>query len=252
MSGKKVLLRVEDVVKTFGGIRALDGVSLEIYEGELLSIIGPNGSGKTTLFNVINGVLKPDKGRIILDGRDITLLPPYKRAELGIARTFQIPKPWPHLTVRENIAIGALFGRERGRMDVRTALELADTLADTILETVGLSDKADEEAGRLTVPEKKLLELARAIAMKPRLLLLDEVVAGMNPKDADMVVDTVRRARDEYGITVVSMVEHVMRVVARFAERVIVMHQGRVLLEGPPGEVLRHPHVIEVYLGGPI
>ena len=248
MSGKKVLLRVEDVVKTFGGIRALDGVSLEIYEGELLSIIGPNGSGKTTLFNVINGVLKPDKGRIILDGRDITLLPPYKRAELGIARTFQIPKPWPHLTVRENVAIGALFGRERDRIDVRAALELADK----ILETVGLSDKAGDEAGRLTVPEKKLLELARAIAMKPRLLLLDEVVAGMNPKDADMVVDTVRRMRDEYGITVVSMVEHVMRVVARFAERVIVMHQGRVLLEGPPGDVLRHPHVIEVYLGGPV
>ncbi len=248
MTGGNVLLKVEDVVKTFGGIRALDGVSIEIYEGELLSIIGPNGSGKTTLFNVINGVLKPDKGRILLDGRDITPLPPYKRAELGIARTFQIPKPWPHLTVRENVAIGALFGRERSRIDVKSALELADR----ILETVGLSEKAEEEAGKLTVPEKKLLELARAIAMKPRLLLLDEVVAGMNPKDADMVVDVVKRARDEYGITVVSMVEHVMRIVAKFAERVIVMNQGRVLLEGPPGEVLRHPQVIEVYLGGPI
>ena len=248
MTRGNILLRVEDVVKTFGGIRALDGVNIEIYEGELLSIIGPNGSGKTTLFNVINGVLKPDKGRILLDGRDITPLPPYKRAELGIARTFQIPKPWPHLTVRENVAIGALFGRERDRIDVKSALELADR----ILETVGLSEKAEEEAGKLTVPEKKLLELARAIAMKPRLLLLDEVVAGMNPKDADMVVEVVKRARDEYGITVVSMVEHVMRVVAKFAERVIVMHQGRVLLEGPPGEVLRHPQVIEVYLGGPI
>ncbi|MEB3787872.1 MAG: ABC transporter ATP-binding protein [Desulfurococcales archaeon] len=248
MTGGNVLLRVEDVVKTFGGIRALDGVSIEIYEGELLSIIGPNGSGKTTLFNVINGVLKPDKGRILLDGRDITPLPPYKRAELGIARTFQIPKPWPHLTVRENVAIGALFGRERSKIDVKTALELADR----ILETVGLSEKAEEEAGKLTVPEKKLLELARAIAMKPRLLLLDEVVAGMNPKDADMVVEVVKRARDEYGITVVSMVEHVMRIVAKFAERVVVMNQGRVLLEGPPGEVLRHPQVIEVYLGGPI
>ncbi len=248
MTGGNVLLKVEDVVKTFGGIRALDGVSIEIYEGELLSIIGPNGSGKTTLFNVINGVLKPDKGRILLDGRDITPLPPYKRAELGIARTFQIPKPWPHLTVRENVAIGALFGRERDRIDVKSALELADR----ILETVGLSEKAEEEAGKLTVPEKKLLELARAIAMKPRLLLLDEVVAGMNPKDADMVVEVVKRARDEYGITVVSMVEHVMRIVAKFAERVVVMNQGRVLLEGPPGEVLRHPQVIEVYLGGPI
>lgn len=245
MTGGEIL-RVENVTKRFGGIVALDGVTLGIREGELLAIIGPNGSGKTTLFNVINGVIAPDEGRVLFEGWDVTRMPPYKRAAMGIARTFQIPKPWPNLSVRENVAIGALFGRLGQRLTVREALELADE----IISTVGLGGKAGVEAALLTVPEKKLLELARAIAMMPRVLLLDEVVAGMNPKDADKVVEAVRRVRDEYGIAVVSLVEHVMRVVASFAERVVVMHQGRVLVEGPPGEVLRHPKVVEVYLGG--
>lgn len=240
------LLRVEEVVKRFGGITALDGVTLTINRGELMAIIGPNGSGKTTLFNVINGVLKPDSGRIIFEGRDVTPLPPYRRVAMGIARTFQIPKPWPNLSVRENVAIGALFGSMQGRIGAHEALELADQ----ILEIVGLSGKADVEAGKLTVPEKKVLELARAIAMRPKLLMLDEVVAGMSPRDADRIVDVVRRVRDEYNIAVVSLVEHVMRVVARFAERVVVMHQGRIIREGPPGEVLRDPLVQRVYLGG--
>ncbi|MEB3861037.1 MAG: ABC transporter ATP-binding protein [Desulfurococcales archaeon] len=240
------LLRVEGVVKRFGGITALDGVSLSIEQGELMAIIGPNGSGKTTLFNVINGVLKPDAGKIVFEGRDITGLPPYKRVALGIARTFQIPKPWPNLTVRENVAIGALFGSMQGRIGAREALEIADE----ILEIVGLSGKAEVEAGKLTVPEKKVLELARAIAMRPKLLMLDEVVAGMSPKDADRIVDVVKKIRDEYNISVVSLVEHVMRVVTKFAERVVVMHQGRVIREGPPEEVLRDPLVQRVYLGG--
>ncbi len=240
------LLRVEGVVKRFGGITALDGVSLTIEQGELMAIIGPNGSGKTTLFNVINGVLKPDAGKIVFEGRDITGLPPYKRVALGIARTFQIPKPWPNLTVRENVAIGALFGRMQGRIGAREALEIADE----ILEIVGLSGKAGVEAGKLTVPEKKVLELARAIAMRPKLLMLDEVVAGMSPKDADRIVDVVKKIRGEYNISVVSLVEHVMRVVTKFAERVVVMNQGRVIREGPPEEVLRDPLVQRVYLGG--
>ncbi len=244
--GGREILRVVNVTKRFGGIVALDRVTLSIREGEMMSIIGPNGSGKTTLFNVINGVLRPDEGKVVFEGRDVTDLPPYKRAALGIARTFQIPKPWPNLSVRENVAIGALFGRLQGRITVREALGMADE----ILELVGLSEKAGVEAGKLTVPEKKLLELARAIAMKPKVLLLDEVVAGMSPKDADRVMETVLRVKREYGIAVVSLVEHVMRVVAMYAERVVVMHQGRILVEGPPGEVLRHPKVIEVYLGG--
>ncbi len=240
------LLRVEKVLKRFGGIIALDGVTLSIMKGELMSIIGPNGSGKTTLFNVINGVLKPDSGRIIFEGRDITEYPPYKRVALGIARTFQIPKPWPNLTVRENVAIGALFGRLQGKITAREALEIADQ----VLEVVGLSSKSMEEARRLTVPEKKVLELARAIAMRPKLLLLDEVVAGMSPKDADRIVDVVKKVRDEYNISVVSLVEHVMRVVAKFAERIVVMHQGKIIREGPPEKVLRDPLVQRIYLGG--
>ncbi|MCE4615736.1 MAG: ABC transporter ATP-binding protein [Aeropyrum sp.] len=239
------LLRVESVSKRFGGVVALDKVSFSVDEGELIAIIGPNGSGKTTLFNVINGILKPDEGRVYFLGRDITGLPPYARVRLGIARTFQVPRPWPGLSVLENIAIGALFGSGGRGLGVAEAL----SQARNIIRVVGLEGKAEVLAGQLTAPEKKLLELARAIAMKPRLLLLDEIVAGMSPKDADRVVDTVRKVRDEYGITVVSMVEHVMRVVARFAERVIVMHQGRILLEGSPHEVLRHPKVVEVYLG---
>lgn len=237
------LLEVDGVTKRFGGVVALDGVSLGIDEGELVAIIGPNGSGKTTLFNVINGVLAPDSGRILFEGRDITREPPYRRVEMGIARTFQIPRPWGSLSVRENVAVGAIFGR--GRLGVWEALRRADE----VLELVGLHDKRHEAAHRLTVPEKKLLELARSIAMEPRVLLLDEIVAGMSPRDVERVVGVVRRVRDELGISVVSMVEHVMRAVKLFAERVIVLHQGRVLAEGPPGEVLRDKRVVEIYLG---
>jgi len=242
--GRDNLLVLENITKRFGGIVAVDNVSLTIRRRELVGIIGPNGAGKTTLFNIINGVYKPDTGRIIFDGIDITDMPPYKRVELGLARTFQIPRPWGALTVRENVAVGALFGSERS-LNVLEALEEVDR----ILEIVGLYEKRNEISSKLTVPEKKLLELARALAMKPKLLLLDEVVAGMSPADADRIVDTIKRVRDELDVAVVALVEHVMRAVARFAERVIAMHQGRVLLEGPPQEVLRDKRLVEIYLG---
>ncbi len=238
------LLKVENVTKRFGGVVALDRVSISVDEGELVAIIGPNGSGKTTLFNVINGVYRPDEGRVYFRGVDVTDLPPYKRVEMGLARTFQIPRPWPGLTVRENVAVGAFFGRARAR-SVSEALEVADS----VLDIVGLSGKADEVAARLTVVEKKLLELARALAMRPKLLLLDEIVAGMSPSDVEKVVDTIVRVRDEMGIAVVALVEHVIRAVRRAAERVIVLHQGRVIAEGAPDEVLSNPKVVEVYLG---
>ena len=241
---EEALLVLENVTKRFGGIVAVDNVSLTIRRRELVGIIGPNGAGKTTLFNLINGVYKPDTGRIIFDGIDITNMPPYKRVELGLARTFQIPRPWGALTVRENVAVGALFGSERN-LNVLEALEEVDR----ILEIVGLYEKRNEISSKLTVPEKKLLELARALAMKPKLLLLDEVVAGMSPADADKIVDTIKRIRDELDVAVVALVEHVMRAVARFAERVIAMHQGRILLEGPPQEVLRDKRLVEIYLG---
>jgi branched-chain amino acid transport system ATP-binding protein len=239
------LLEVLNVTKRFGGIVALKNVSLKIERGERVAIVGPNGSGKTTLFNVINGVYKPDEGRVLFEGVDITDLPAYKRAHLGIARAFQIPRPFPNITVRESVAIGALFGSYYGKIGVREALEIADEK----LKLVNLYDKRFELTGRLTVPELKLLELARALASKPKLLLLDEIVAGMPPAMVDHLMLLVRRVADEEDIAVVALVEHVMRAVVRFAERVIVLHLGSKILEGSPEEVLRNPLMEEIYLG---
>jgi branched-chain amino acid transport system ATP-binding protein len=239
------LLEVLNVTKRFGGIVALKNVSLKIERGERVAIVGPNGSGKTTLFNVINGVYKPDEGRVLFEGVDITDLPAYRRAHLGIARAFQIPRPFPNITVRESVAIGALFGSYYGRIGVREALEIADEK----LKLVNLYDKRFELTGRLTVPELKLLELARALASKPKLLLLDEIVAGMPPAMVDHLMLLVRRVADEEDIAVATLVEHVMRAVVRFAERVIVLHLGSKILEGSPEEVLRNPLMEEIYLG---
>lgn len=239
------MLEVLNVTKRFGGIVALKNVSLKIERGERVAIVGPNGSGKTTLFNVINGVYKPDEGRVLFEGVDITDLPAYKRAHLGIARAFQIPRPFPNITVRESVAIGALFGSYYGKIGVREALEIADEK----LKLVNLYDKRFELTGRLTVPELKLLELARALASKPKLLLLDEIVAGMPPAMVDHLMLLVRRVADEEDIAVVALVEHVMRAVVRFAERVIVLHLGSKILEGSPEEVLRNPLMEEIYLG---
>ncbi len=237
------LLKLEGVTKRFGGLVAVDHVDLEVYEGEALGIVGPNGSGKTTLYNLISGVYLPDEGRIIFDGRDITSLPAHARTPLGLARTFQIPRPFGSATVRENVAIGAMFGR--ARLDVESALREADEY----LKMVGIYDLRDKEAKLLTPLEKRLMELARALAMKPKMLLLDEVMAGMNPSDVDRIIELLKKVRREEDIAVVSMVEHLMHAITKFAERVVVMHQGRKLIEGETMEVLSDPRVIEVYLG---
>ena len=238
-----MLLKVENVTKRFGGLVAVDSVSFEIRKGEAFGIVGPNGSGKTTLYNIISGVYQPDEGRIIFDGKDITDLPAHARAPLGIGRTFQIPRPFPSATVRENVAVGAMFGRAQA--EVKEALEIADYY----LELVGLTEHANKAAGSLTPLEKRLMELARALAMKPKLLLLDEVMAGMNPKDVSNLIQLLQRVRQEEKIAVVAMVEHLMHAITKFAERVMVMNQGKKLLEGPTMEVLNDERVIEVYLG---
>ncbi len=240
-----ILLRLDGVSKKFGGLVAVNDVSLEIEKGESFGIVGPNGSGKTTLFNLISGIYRPDGGRIFFEGEDITDLPPYKRAQLGIGRSFQIPRPFKGATVRENVAVGALFGTLSGKVDVDEALEIADHYIDV----VGLQEKKNDEAERLTAVEKKLLELARAFAMKPKLLLLDEVVAGMNPADVDRVVDLVKKVKEDEDIAVVAMVEHVIPAVMRFAERIMVMHEGRKMVEGPTLEVLKMDEVAMVYFG---
>lgn len=238
-----VLLKLEGVTKRFGGLVAVDHVDLEVDEGEAIGIVGPNGSGKTTLYNLISGVYLPDEGKIFFEGNDITKLPPHERTPLGLARTFQIPRPFGSASVRENVAIGAMFGRAKA--DVDEAMKTADEY----LKLVGIYDLRDKEAKLLTPLEKKLMELARALAMKPKLLLLDELMAGMNPNDINKIIDLVKEITVKENIAVVSMVEHLMHAITQFAERVIVMHQGKKLIEGPTMEVLNDSKVIEVYLG---
>jgi len=237
------LLKLENVTKRFGGLVAVNKVSFTVEKGEAIGIVGPNGSGKTTLYNLINGVYIPDEGKIYFDGRDVTTLPPHARAPLGMARTFQIPRPFGGATTRENVAVGAMFGYAKANVDE------ALTIADEYLRMVGIYDKRDVEAAKLTPLEKRLMEVARALAMKPKLLLLDEVMAGMNPSDIDKLIALLKRVKEEEDISIVSMVEHLMHAITKFAERVIVMHQGEKLLEGPTMEVLNHPKVVEVYLG---
>jgi branched-chain amino acid transport system ATP-binding protein len=241
------LLRLENVTKRFGGLVAVDKVSLEIKEGELIGIVGPNGSGKTTLFNVISGVFPSEEGKVIFDGKDITKMPAYKRAPLGLGRTFQIPRPFSSASVRENVAIGAMFGTLAHKVSVDDSLEIADRYIDML----GLGAHRDKAAGTLTPVEKKLMEIARAMAMRPKLLLMDEAMAGMNPKDIDDMVHFIKRIRDEENIAIVSMVEHIMRAVAGLAERVMVMNQGAKLVDAKTEEALTDPRVIEVYLGRP-
>lgn len=239
-----MILRLENVVKKFGGLRAVDGVSLEVGKGEFLAVVGPNGSGKTTLLNIISGVYKPDEGRVYFEGRDVTDLPPYKRARLGMARAFQVPRPFPELSVLENVVVGAVFN---GGLDLHRAREAAEEA----LSYVGLASKKDQLAGKLTFNELRLLELARALASNPKLLLLDEVMAGLTPTEIDRFAELLRRLSEERGISAISLVEHRMRAVVRLAHRVVVMHQGKIIAEGPPEKALNDPKVIEVYLGRP-
>lgn len=241
------LLKLENVTKRFGGLVAVDKVNLEIDEGELIGIVGPNGSGKTTLFNVINGVYPPEEGKVIFEGKDITRMPAYKRAPLGLGRTFQIPRPFGSASVRENVAIGAMFGTLADKVTVDDSLEIADRY----VELVGLKSYKNKEAGTLTPVEKKMMEIARALAMRPKLLLMDEAMAGMNPKDIDDMVGFIKRIKVEEKIAIVSMVEHIMRAVVGLAERVIVMNQGAKLVDAKTEEALTDPRVIEVYLGKP-
>ena len=241
------LLVCENVTKRFGGLVAVDDMSFTIDHGEMMAIVGPNGAGKTTMFNLINGVFPADEGTIKFEDVDVTHFPAFKRAHLGMGRTFQIPRPFASATVQENIAIGAMFGAAGSEISVDEAMGMADHYIDLI----GLGSHRDKEAGGLTPIEKKLVEIARALAMKPKLLLMDEAMAGMNPKDIDQMVAFIKKIRETEGIAIVAMVEHIMRAVAGLAERVIVMHQGALLVDEPTKEALTDPRVIEVYLGKP-
>ena len=239
------LLRLEHVTKRFGGLTAVDDISLEVGHNDLVGIVGPNGAGKTTLFNILSGVFFPDEGKVFFEDHDITNLAPYKRAPLGLGRTFQIPRPFASATVRENIAVGAMFGTQGRSLNVDGSLQIADQ----IIERVDLTVHRDKPAGALTPVEKKLMEIARSLAMKPKLLLMDEAMAGMHPNDIDQMVSFIKRVAEEENIAIVAMVEHIMRAVVGLAEKVIVLHQGSKIVDAPTKEALEDPKVVEVYLG---
>jgi branched-chain amino acid transport system ATP-binding protein len=239
------LLELDGVEKRFGGLPAVKDVSLRVDEGEILALVGPNGAGKTTLLRTVIGLEAPTAGTITFGGVDVTNLPPHRTRRTGIAMVLQTPRTFEAMSVRENAVLGALFGAADGRITETEAYERADEA----LAFVGLADRAGHEVGMLNLHEQRFLELARALAGRPRLLLLDEVMAGLNDTELQASIDIVRTARDNLGVTVV-WVEHVMRAVMSLAERVVVLHFGQVLVDGSPDVAMRDPDVVEAYLGG--
>jgi branched-chain amino acid transport system ATP-binding protein len=234
------LLEVKGLSKSFSGLRAAQDVSFSVGEGEIVALIGPNGAGKTTCFNVIAGVYPPDAGFVTLDGRRLDGLRSDQICRAGIGRTFQLVKPFAGLSVLDNVVVGAL--------NARASVGEARKLAEEVLDLLGLAAKRAQPAGSLTLPERKRLEVARALATGPRLLLLDEVMAGLRPTEIDLMVQVLRGLNAERGITIL-LIEHVMRAVMALAQRVVVMHHGEIIAQGTPAEVTRNPAVIESYLG---
>ncbi|MEM2768267.1 MAG: ABC transporter ATP-binding protein [Candidatus Bathyarchaeia archaeon] len=241
------LLEVENLTKRFGGLVAVNNVSFKVDEGEIVGIIGPNGAGKTTLFNLITGYLKPDSGKVLLRGEDITGLPPYKIANKGLARTFQIVRPFRHLPTIANVLVALQSYRGRRRIEW---IKTPERKAMEMLEDVGLSDMALEPAEVLSHGDLKRLEIARAMALEPEIVLLDEPFGGLNPVETEYMVKSLQRIHLD-GHTLV-IVEHKLHALMRLVKRVIVMHYGEIIAEGAPEEIAENKKVIEVYLGRPV
>ncbi|MGH9120181.1 MAG: ABC transporter ATP-binding protein [Acidimicrobiales bacterium] len=238
------ILELDGVDKHYGGLPAVGGVTLGVDEGEILALVGPNGAGKTTLLKLVSGLEAPTRGTIRFMGSDISGRPPHRVRRSGISMVPQTPRTFPSMTTLENVALGAMFGSLDGRISESDAVDRAVEA----LGFVGLSDRADHAVGTLNLHQQRFLELARALAGRPRLLLLDEVMAGLNDAELRSSIDIVRSARDRLGVTVI-WVEHVMQAVMSLAERVAVMNFGRLLADGRPHDVMRDPNVAEAYLG---
>jgi branched-chain amino acid transport system ATP-binding protein len=233
------LLEVKELSKHFGGVVALDGVNIKVDKGELVGIIGPNGAGKTTLYNCVTGFYPPTSGRVFFDGKDVTGLPSHRLCRMGMARTFQIPRPFMSMTLLENVMVGAL--------GVGMSLREAREKAKEIVSFLKLEEQANKPISKLNFNYRRRCELARALATNPKLLMLDETFAGLNPSEIDEMVKLVRKIH-ESGVTIM-LTEHVMKVVMSLAERIVVLHQGRVIAEGLPREVVNDSRVVEAYLG---
>lgn len=237
-----MFLQLQHVAKSFKGLMAVNFVSLHVNKGEILGLIGPNGAGKTTLFNLITGVYPPSQGQIIFEDNDITSTAPHARCWMGIARTFQLVRPFPHMTVLENVALGRVYGHNATRKRHQAEIEAMEILAK-----VGLAHQASIKAHSLTLVDRKRLELARALATKPKLLLLDELLAGLNPSEVLTSMELIQTIRDS-GITII-MVEHLVKAVFGIANRIVVLNAGDLIAEGTPAEVANNEQVIDAYLG---
>jgi len=238
------ILELDKIAKHFGGLAAVNGVSMKADDGEILAIVGPNGAGKSTLLKMVVGLEEPTRGTIRFAGEDITRYPAHRVRQMGIAMVQQTPRHFPTMTVLENVMLGDLFGKAGAHRKEAQALEIANEA----LSFVGLLDRSRDPVGNLNLNEKRFLELARAIAGQPRLLVMDEVMAGLNDAELDAFIQIIRMIRDQFNVTII-WVEHVMKAVMSLAERTVVLNFGNILTEGLPRDVMRHPAVIEAYLG---